>query len=116
MVPGDYYVVRVRPTGRLLGLGCPPLVPLPLVFFLRSLFPSYFVCSVPMYEYTFAHQYSRMNVQPLGSGDEREDPLCGGIKKVPKRNAVMISPEDGWSKLLVGETSPPFGGASARAP
>jgi len=109
MVPGDYYVVRVRPTGRLLGLGYPPL-PLPsaprsLVFFALARFFLLRTSSVPnIHSRVFVHEHAR-DAQPLGSGGrEREDPLCG--QKAPKRNPVMISPKEMGGPNYRGFASP----------
>jgi len=134
MVPGDYYVVRVRPTGWLLRPRV--LSSVSPASCHRSSFhdalPSVFVLSygsidadVRIYEvcvqftctHTHAyigkghnpHERSRLHTRACRHPHslvtmERWDEGGGRRilfeQKAPKQNAIMISPKDGWSKLL----------------
>lgn len=129
MVPGDYYVARVRPTGwllrpRILSPVPPTAALLSTVLLLRLSF-SRTARLVPMYEYTECacgslaytrthtpvghgpHGRSRLRTRanpqiPASLGGEGRRADVSGIlseQKARKQNAIMISPKDGWSKL-----------------
>lgn len=100
MVLGDYYAARVRPTAS--------SAPGTLVVPLSS--PLSLSLSARLREFFFAfstrthtrartdtplpsHRYAAAAAAPTGAQDRSLE------QKAPKQNAIMISPEDGWSKL-----------------
>lgn len=124
MVPGDYYVVRVRPTSWLLRSRV--LSPVPSTSCHRSSFhgapPSAFdlsygpigadvriygVCIQHTFTCTHAHAYTcrTWTARTFAPIYPRPSVARGDVsgllfeQKAPKQNAIMISPKDGWSKL-----------------
>lgn len=102
MVLGDYYAARVRPTASsapgtlVVPLSSPHSLSLSLSARLREFF---FAFSTRTHTRTRtdtplpSHRYAAAAAAPTGAQDRSLE------QKAPKQNAIMISPEDGWSKL-----------------
>lgn len=99
MVLGDYYAARVRPTAS----SAPGTLVLPLSSLSLSL-------SARLREFFFffafnahAHTRARTDTRPPSHRYAAAAPTGAQDRsleqKAPKQNAIMISPEDGWSKL-----------------